>query len=194
MKKLTALFSDSCSEFKHVRTITTAAMFASVSIVLGYFTLAIGDFIKIGFSSIANEFVYYLFGPVVGGCFGGILDIIKYFIKPTGTFFPGFTFNAVLAGVLYGIFLYKKPLKLTRIFLAKLAVVLICNVFFNTLWLSALYGKAFFVLLPVRALKNLIMWPIDSILFYTVAKAMEAAGVFKLIRSVPYIKKVKNHN
>ena len=103
MKKLATLFTDSWNEFHQVRTITTAAMFGAISVVLGYFTIAIGDYIKIGFSTICNQFVYYLFGPVVGGLFGGALDVLKFLIKPTGAFFPGFTLNAMLGGVLLGI-------------------------------------------------------------------------------------------
>ena len=71
MKKFTALFRDSMEEFKHVNTVTVMAMFAAISVVLGYFTLVLGDYLKIGFSTIANQFVYYLFGPVAGGLFGG---------------------------------------------------------------------------------------------------------------------------
>ena len=74
MKKFTALFRDSMEEFKHVNTVTVMAMFAAISVVLGYFTLVLGDYLKIGFSTIANQFVYYLFGPVAGGLFGGALD------------------------------------------------------------------------------------------------------------------------
>ena len=97
MKKLATLFTDSYNEFKNVRTLTMTGMLGAVSVVLGYFTLAIGDYIKIGFSSIANQMVHYLFGPVVGGAFGGALDILKYMVKPTGPYFPGWTFGAMLA-------------------------------------------------------------------------------------------------
>ena len=57
MKKFTALFRDSMEEFKHVNTVTVMAMFAAISVVLGYFTLVLGDYLKIGFSTIANQFV-----------------------------------------------------------------------------------------------------------------------------------------
>lgn len=184
MKKLATLFLDSYDELKQVKTITTAAMFAAISVVLGYFTIVIGDYIKIGFSTIANQFVYYLFGPVVGGCFGGATDILKYLIKPTGAFFPGWTLGAMLAGVLYGVILYKKPITVGRVLVAEFVVALICNVLLGTLWLNIMYGKAFFLLLPARALKNLIMWPINSILFYSIGKTMETAGVFKVIRGI----------
>lgn len=183
MKKLATLFTESYGEFKQVRTITTAAMFGAISVILGYFTLVIGDYIKIGFSTIANQFVYYLFGPVVGGMFGGALDILKYLIKPTGAFFPGFTISAALAGVLYGVFLYKKPITLRRILVAELVVSIVCNMLLGTLWLSMLYGKAFLALLPMRVFKNMIMWPINAMLFFTIGKALETTGIFRLLKT-----------
>lgn len=184
MKKLATLFSDSYAELKQVRTLTTMAMFAAISVVLGYFTIVIGDYIKIGFSTIAGQMVYYLFGPVAGGCFGGALDILKYLIKPTGAFFPGWTLGAVLAGVIYGMAFYKKPMTIGRVLFAEFVVSLICNVLLGTLWLNIMYGKAFLVLLPMRAFKNLIMWPVNSLLFFTIAKAVETTGILKTIRGV----------
>ena len=39
------------------------------------------------------------------------------------------------------------------------------------------------VLLPARALKNLIMWPIDSIIFYSLTKLIEQTGVFSMFHA-----------
>ena len=184
MKKFTALFTDSLEELKHVNTVTVMAMFAAISVVLGYFTLVLGDYLKIGFSTIANQFVYYLFGPVVGGLFGGALDILKYIIRPTGAYFPGFTLGAMIGGILYGCFLYKRPIILARVLVAELTVSIVCNMLLGTLWLSMLYGKAFMALLPMRVFKNVIMWPVNSMLFYTIGKTLEASGIFRLLKTV----------
>jgi hypothetical protein len=35
----------------------------------------------------------------------------------------------------------------------------------------------------MRVFKNLIMWPINSMIFYTIGKALEAAGIFRLLKS-----------
>ncbi len=193
MKKFAALFTDSYREFfvyppsgkakrANVRTITLLGMFAAISVVLGAMTIVIGDYIKIGFSSISNQFVYYLFGPVVGAFFGGALDILKYLIRPTGAFFPGWTLGAMVAGVIYGCFFYKRPLKLWRIFLAEFTVSLVCNILLGTLWLTIMYEKGFLALLPMRLFKNLIMWPVNSMVFYSLVWAMERAGIVHLIR------------
>ena len=141
------------------------------------------SYIKIGFSAIPNQLVDYLFGPVTGSLFAGVLDIVKYVLKPDGAFFFGFTFNAMLAAFIYGCFYYKKKLTLWRVLLAKLIVILVVNVFLNTLWLDMLYGKGFLVLLPARAVKNLIMWPIDSVIFFALTRLIEQTGVFRMFRT-----------
>ena len=182
MKKVTTLFLDSYHEFKKVRTITTASMFAAIGVILGAYTIQVGNYLKIGFSGIANQFVYYLFGPVVGCFYGGALDILKYLVKPTGAFFPGWTLSAMAAGVIYGCFFYKKPLSLVRVFVAELTVSIICNMLLGTLWLQIMYGKAFFAILPARVIKNLAMWPVNSLLFYSLTWMMEHTGVFQVIR------------
>jgi ECF transporter S component (folate family) len=158
-------------------------MFAAISVVLGYFTIVLGDYIKIGFATVANQFVYYLFGPVVGTFFGGALDILKYLIKPTGPYFPGFTISAAVGGLIYGSLLYKRPISLKRILIAELVVSIVCNMLLGTYWLTVMYGKGFFAILPMRVFKNLIMWPINSMIFYTIGKALEASGIFRLLKS-----------
>ena len=182
MRKMISLFTSSHQELKHVRAITTMAMFGALSVILGYFTIQIGDYIKIGFSTIVNQFVCSLFGPVAGAVFGGTMDIVKFLIKPTGAFFPGFTLVAIVAGLIYGCFYYKRQLTLTRVLIAELTVCVICNMLMSTYFLSMLYGKGFLALLPMRAFKNIIMWPINSVLFYTVRKVLESAGVVRLLK------------
>lgn len=175
MKKFVKNFKDSLDEFKSVKNVVLCALLAAIAVVLGYFTIQIGDYIKIGFSGMPNQIVAYMFGPVVGGIFGGALDFLKFIIKPTGAFFPGFTFDAILAGMIYGSFFYRKKISFWRVLIAEFTVVLIVNMGFATYWLSVLYGKGFMVLLPARVIKNLIMWPINSVLLFTVMKAMNVA-------------------
>ena len=132
---------ESSREFKKVTTITTCAMFGALAIVLGYYSFKITPNLKIGFSAIPNMLVDYLFGPVVGCLFGGAMDVIKFMLKPDGGFMPGFTFDAMLAAFLYGLFFYKKKLSLPRILTAKLVVIIICNIILATYWLTLLWKR-----------------------------------------------------
>lgn len=109
MKKFAVCYQASFQELKHVKTLTTAAMLMAVSVVLGYFTIEAGPYLKIGFGGVVNQFVYYLFGPVAGAVYGGVLDLVKYVVKPTGAFFPGFTLMRCWAACCMAQFWYRKP-------------------------------------------------------------------------------------
>ena len=178
MKKIKQLFSDSLHEFTVTKNLVLCGLMAALAIVLSIVaSISIGPYVKIGFSGIPNRIVEFLFGPVVGCIFGGALDLLKFMITPDGPFFFGFTFNVMLAGLIYGCLLYHKPLSIKRIVIAEFLVKLIVNCGLNTLWISMLYGKAFFVLLPMRLLKNVIMLPIDSaVVFFALSLTKQTVG------------------
>lgn len=179
MKKLATLFTCSCHDLKQVRTITVCAMLAAVGVALGSVAQTMN--MRIGFAEIPVMLSGYLFGPVVGSVFAGVLDIIKYLIKPVGVFFPGLTLVMVLKGCIYGSFFYRRSLSLSRVLAAQFVIGLVCNVILNTLCLSILYGDAFMAIVPPRIIQNLILWPINSFLFFNVAKILEMSGVFRML-------------
>ncbi|MCI8561604.1 MAG: folate family ECF transporter S component [Dorea sp.] len=184
MKGLKALFADSIHELRDLRTLAVASMLLAIAVVLGFYTLQLTDYIKIGFAYIVNEMTGMLFGPAVGGIMGGLADLLKYLVNPTGPFFPGFTISGICGGIIYGLVLYKKPLTVKRVILANLLVTVSVNIFLNTYWLTLLYGDAFLVLLPARILKQAVMMPIEVVLFYTVAKVLTKANIFAMMRGM----------
>lgn len=165
---------DSLCEFQKIPTITICAMLMALSIVLGAYSISIGNFIKIGFANIPNQMVAALFGGIVGSVFSGIADIVKFIVKPDGQFNIAFTFNSALAGFIYGIFYYKQSLSFKRILLAQLLVSIICNMLIGTLILTYMYGKVFGVIFPMRVLKNSILVPINSTIFFMLNHALNS--------------------
>lgn len=176
--KILKSITESAKELKKLTTITVSAMLIALNTILGFYTIMIGQFIKIGFSYLALGLGGFLYGPVVAGILGSAGDIINYIIKPTGPFFPGFTLNSILTGVILGLFLYRKPVSFPRIFLAKLTVKLFIDLLLSTTWLSILYGQAFIALLPMRALKAVISLPIESVLLYIILNRVAAVSNF----------------
>ncbi len=170
MDKKNNIFIDSFNELKKLNTLTICAMLIAISIILGYFTINIGGIAKVGFSAIPATLAAYLFGPVVGAVYGATADVVKYLIKPDGTFYIFFTINAVIAGFIRGSILYKKELNIIRIIIAELIITILCNLILNTYFISLLQGKAFIALLPIRILKNTISLPSNVLVFYIVAK------------------------
>ncbi len=167
MKKFKQLLVESGKAFSTLGHLSTLGILGALGVVLSLVaSIDLGPYIRIGFSGIPNRIVDFLFGPIVGGIFGGIMDVLKYMVKPNGPFFFGFTLDAILGGVIYGIFLYKKPLKWWRILIPEVLVKVFVNCGLNTLWVSMLYGKGFMALLPARVIKNAIMLPIDTVILF----------------------------
>lgn len=164
----------SLKEFQSLRNIVFCGMMAAIAVILGYVaTIRIGQYIRIGFSGLPNQVVDYLFGPAIGAIFGAALDVIKWFLQPSGDFFPGFTISAALGGIIYGFAFYKKSVSLPRVFVAQLIVKIFVNIGLNSLWLKMLYDQAILALLPGRILSNAIMLPIDTFITYAMLKAVD---------------------
>lgn len=190
MKKLTEIYRDSLKELLNTRNMVLCGLMAALAVVLGMVaSIDLGPYIRIGFSGLPNRVVECLFGPVTGCLFGGMLDVLKYVLKPTGPFFFGFTFNAMVAGLIYGTLLYRNPVTVKRVVAAEFLIKLLVNCLLNTLWISILYGKGFFAILPLRVLKNAIMLPIDScILYFTLTymkKLVSRLGDYSKNRKYP---------
>ena len=167
MKSFFALFSESFHELKKLRNLTVLAMLMALQLVLSlYASIQLSDSLKLSFAFIASAVIGMLYGPFCAGLIGGLVDVLQAVIRPTGPFFPGFTVTAILTGIIFGCFLYKNRPTLARIILAKTCVNLFMNVLLNSYWLYVLYGYGFFALLPTRALKNLILLPVEALLLY----------------------------
>lgn len=86
------MFLESAKELKKTTALTACAMLVALALILNQVaSINLGPYVKIGFSGIPNQIVDYLFGPVSGALFAGVLDIVKYFIKPDGSFFFVYT-------------------------------------------------------------------------------------------------------
>lgn len=167
-KNLGRKFVDSAMEFKRLRSLTGMGLLLALSIVLSFFTVQVTPSIKIGVGYLVTALLGMMYGPVAGGVAAGAGDIIKFIIKPTGPFFPGYTLNAVLGGMIYGLFFYKMKPSLPKAIVAKTTVTVFVNLFLGTLWNSILYNKAFWGILGARVIKNLTLLPIEIVLLFVV--------------------------
>ena len=152
------------------KTLTGAAMLVALYTILSLFTLKLSTTMEIGFAYLALALCGMMFGPVVGGIAGAVGDTLGFIVSPNGAFFPGFTISAFIMGFIYGILLYKKPLTVKRIMFTSLIVMLVCNLTLTPIWLNMMYGTSL-IALP-RIIRNVIMYPINTILMYAVLKCV----------------------
>lgn len=159
----------SAAELYNIRSLCGISMLLAVAVALNYATsFYIMPTLKIGPGYLITALLGTLYGPVAGGIAAGLGDIIKYLLKPDGVFFFGYTLNAMLGGVIYGLFLYKSKVSVLRCTLAKLIINLGVNAGLGTLWSSMLYGKAFTVILPARLVANVVKVPFEVIILMIV--------------------------
>ena len=172
---LTRLRVDAVRELHDPRTLATAAVLSAVHLVLNQFTIPVSQLLEVGFDFLAVAAIGYLCGPWVAGLSGIVTDLLGYILRPNGPYFPGWTLSAVLVGVLYGLWLYRRPIKLWRVVLCKLNMVLLFNFLLTPLWLHITYGQSFVVLSSLRLVKNVIKFPLDILLLMLVLKTCERA-------------------
>lgn len=161
-----------------------AAMLIALQIILE--KLSIGDpaVLKIDLGFIATALIGFLLGPWIGALSMIINDLISNTLLSSGVmFFPGFTLSAAISGIIAGIFLYQQHISWQRILIYEFCQILITNVFFTTLWLYLMgmgqNGSAttFMALLMVRLPKEIISWPIETLIVLTLLKAVERVGL-----------------
>ncbi|AUS98618.1 folate transporter [Clostridium thermosuccinogenes] len=154
-----------------------SGMLVALNVILTFFDISLSNVLRISFSFLPLAMGGMLYGPVVGGAMGVVGDILGYLARPDGPFFPGFTLNALLSGALYGLFLYKRPVKLKSVIAVSLLITVSINLLLNPVWLSMMYGNAFIVLLTGRIVKNVIMFPINTALLFAALKLVERVKI-----------------
>ncbi|WP_025729502.1 folate family ECF transporter S component [Atopobacter phocae] len=149
------------------------ALIIAFRIMLSYIQpFSIPPYVQMGVGFIGSALMGALVGPIAGFALGGLSDILTFFIGggSWGYFFPGYTFSAALGGMIYGIGLYRQEKSWQRIMWTVLAVTLICNIGFGSLWIKMMTGKAWMVFLPLRVMKNLISFPLNTMVLTLIFK------------------------
>ena len=169
-------FKESFERFSVLENLVLAGMLCALGIAIS--TAAglmpvLPKYMKLGLGSVSKRCTGYLLGPAVSIAAAFVTDIVGYFLNPaSGTFFIGFTLNEMLAGFIYGVAFYNKKLTILRILVANIIIMLLCNLLINTVLMEYMgYGK-FAVLIGPRTVKNLIMLPVNTMIFYLLGPAL----------------------
>lgn len=83
--------------------------------------------------------ISFIYGPIYGFLIGILSDTIGFIIRPSGYFFFGYTLQAALSGMIYGICLYKTKVNYGKVLLARVLINMLMNVLFG----SVLYAIVF---------------------------------------------------
>ena len=160
------------------KIILTAILLALLIILSRFLSIKIPN-MKISFAFVPTMLCAVWLGPKWTILLNVLGDVIGATLFPTGPYFVGYTISTAIAGLIYGLMLYKKEGKeypninfLVRLTIATALVAVICNMGLNTLWSVITTGKAFWVLLSARIVKQLIMIPIHVAVIFFLEKVL----------------------
>lgn len=151
-----------------LKKIILAGLLLATTIVFNRFMSVKTPIIVISFSYIPVMLSGILLGPWLTMLVSGLADLVGALLFPFGAYFVGYTISALISGLIYGLFLYRKKeisnkKFILRLILSSLLVLIVCNGVLNTLWIYITTKKAVMAILPTRVLKQLIMLPIQVV-------------------------------
>ncbi len=160
-----------------VSKISLAGLFIATSIILARFfagDILIGGLsvLRISFGPVPIFLSGILLGPVYGAITGALADVLGYLVKPLGPYFPGFTINGALSGLIPGLLasFYNQNKSWWRLLLIIALTEAITSIMLTPLWLSMITGKAFIAFLPSNLLSRIFLIPIQVTLVKLILK------------------------
>ncbi len=151
-----------------VRALCVMGILVALSAVLSLFTVYISETMRaLSFAYLPTGIGSVLYGPIAAVPLGVASDLVSFFIKPMGPFFPGYMLSAVVQNLIYVLFLYRKPLRIWRVIMAQVLVTVVVTFGLGLLWLNTVYSISaggFFVM--ERLVINLIFFPLHCGLIY----------------------------
>ncbi len=172
MTETTSIFSlaywkSAAGELKNPRMIALAAIMIALRVVIKTLYIPVGENLSIYFGFFVNALGAMSFGPVVAAVAAAITDTLGCIIAPQGPYFFPFIFVEISGSVIFALMLYKRNLSSIRVILSRFLVSFFCNVILNPallIWyMDVFYGKSYtFFTLP-RMVKNLILFPLESL-------------------------------
>lgn len=175
MLKIRDKFLKSAQILKKPQNIAICGMLLALRILLGYFsnlTLAITPDIKIGLTFLPIAIAGILCGPIAAGAIGALGDLICFLLAPMGAYFPGWTINGLMIGLLYGIFLFECKRFMPSLIICEIVSGLFVEIALGSLWLYIQYSRAFWITAGVRGIKTLVAIPIEIVVIIILEKTV----------------------
>jgi len=157
---------------KMLQKIAYAAIFVAIYVVLEmYVAWNISPTLRITFSLMAVALAGATLGWKYGAMVGLVGDLLMFFLKNNyAPYMPQFTISAVMVGVIFGLFVYKKENLLVRVIVCQVFATLVIHMLWDT-WALAVYYGNFWGWFMLRAWGKLATMVVLIILEYMILLA-----------------------
>lgn len=171
---------NSAKELTSIYSLSALGMLLALRIILGILansSMALfANLAKISLNLLPIAAAGIMFGPVCAGLVGAAGDVLSFFINSAGQpYFPGFTLNGFLTGMIFGLILYKNNAKTIRIILACVINTIFIEIILSSIWLYFIYGagnqQPYLLYLLTRVASEVIKAIPITILIISICKA-----------------------
>ena len=166
---------DAAREMKDVRMLVFAALMLALRLALKTVKIPIGPSLNINVQFFVTALGSMVYGPVLATLCGVLSDTLGYLIAPSGVYFPGFIITEAAGGLVFALLLYRAKLTPGRVILSRFCVNFFVNIILQTpimvLYYRVAMGKGYAWFDLPRIVKNLMLFPFESVLLILFLRA-----------------------
>ena len=163
-----AYWRDAAAELKSTRMLVFAALMIALRVALKSLAIPVAADLKINIAFFINAFGAMVFGPVVAIVAAAVSDTLGCLLFPQGAYFFPFIFIEIAGSLIFALFFYRAKITATRVTLSRFCIDFFVNIVLNTpimmLYYHVMLGKSYTILHLPRIIKNLVLFPLESVL------------------------------
>lgn len=171
-----AYWRDAAMELKDTRILVFAALMIALRVALKSLGIPIAADLKINIAFFINALGAMVFGPVVAVLAAAVSDTLGCLLFPTGVYFFPFILTEIAGSLIFALFLYRTRVTATRVILSRFCVDFFVNIVLNAPIMAWYYqvvlNKSYAFFQIPRILKNLALFPLESVLLILFLTAM----------------------
>ena len=179
-----AYWRAAAEEFKSLKMLLFAALMVALRVALKSVSVPVAADLRIGVGFFVNAFGSMVYGPMVAMAAGAVSDTLGALLFPTGPYFLPFILTEIAGSLVFALFFYRARITAVRVILSRFCINFFVNIVLQTPIMMAYYqimlGKSYKIFHLPRIIKNLVMFPIESVLLilflHLVIPPMEKAG------------------
>lgn len=167
---------DAAAELKDIRMLVFAALIVALRVALKMARIPLAPNLDITPAFLANALGAMVYGPVVGAIGAVISDVLGVLLRGDTYFLP-YVLTEISSSVIFALFFYRQKITPTRAILSRFSICLFINILMQTpidmLFNYVMLGKTTVLFSLPRILKNLFMFPIESVVLTVVLSALQ---------------------
>ncbi len=163
-----AYWRDAALELRDTRMLAFAALMIALRVALKPLGIPLAPELRVNIAFFVNALGAMVFGPVVAVVAACVTDTLGCILFPTGVYFFPFILTEIGGSLIFALFFYRARITPTRVMLSRFCICFFINIVLNApiMWwyYKLVLGKSYMLFQLPQILKNLFMFPIESVL------------------------------